>query len=304
MEELSFLIWNTRGIGADNFLSTLHELIRMNRPSVFGLVETQISGTRADEVCRCMGFNGMLYVDPQDFIEGIWLLRKTDMVNVSSISLNSQHIIVKVKKWVVEPWILSAVYPSSNSSTRHDLWRIWGKNNKQLLLAGEFNATLTAQDRSSSVTLSISVLLVRYIVRLLGELCAPSIGRGLCSDAYVHHLSVPHSDHLPFLVKLVPLANAPSNNRSFRLLAPWLAHEGFDSLLRRVWNPDTLLTDSLHLLFERLNDMNKNVFGNIFTRKKLWRKLERVQKRLSHRLSSGLIFLERELKLELESVLQ
>ena len=44
-------IWNVRGAGSQDFLNTLKEHICLYRPDILVLIETHISGSRAEDVC-------------------------------------------------------------------------------------------------------------------------------------------------------------------------------------------------------------------------------------------------------------
>ncbi|KAJ8421452.1 hypothetical protein Cgig2_005310 [Carnegiea gigantea] len=65
---------NTQGARGRDFMNTLKEHIRMHRPKIIVLLETHISGTRADEVCSKIGFGGQFRVDPSGYQGAIWVL--------------------------------------------------------------------------------------------------------------------------------------------------------------------------------------------------------------------------------------
>jgi len=74
MRELSLFVWNARGAGSAAFLTSMFDYITQHKPSIVVLLETHISGTRADTVCRKLGFQGCFRVEAQGFSGGIWLL--------------------------------------------------------------------------------------------------------------------------------------------------------------------------------------------------------------------------------------
>jgi len=59
------------GIGFNYFT---REHINMHRPSIIALVETRISGTRAQATCDKIGFSTSVRVEAQGFQGGIWVL--------------------------------------------------------------------------------------------------------------------------------------------------------------------------------------------------------------------------------------
>lgn len=151
MSQLSLLVWNVKGAGGANFMSSIKELIGIHRPSVLALVEPRISGLRADEVCDRLGYDGLIRVEAQVFAGGLWLLWNSASILVTLVRLDPQHITVEVVRRDEEPWILTAIYASPISSDRLHLWEdlaIFAEmNNLPWLLAGDFNATLTSLER-------------------------------------------------------------------------------------------------------------------------------------------------------------
>jgi len=53
---ITIMVWNVRGAGNRDFLNILNEHIRMQKPHIIALLETHISGDKADEVCGKIGF--------------------------------------------------------------------------------------------------------------------------------------------------------------------------------------------------------------------------------------------------------
>uniref|UniRef100_A0A803NEW3 Uncharacterized protein n=1 Tax=Chenopodium quinoa TaxID=63459 RepID=A0A803NEW3_CHEQI len=93
---LKIMIWNVQGIG--NKLAVLRELIRINDPSILALVETHISGEQAQKICDRIGFSGQFRVEAQGFSGGIWLFLRQELIEVTVLDNQSQHITVEIKK--------------------------------------------------------------------------------------------------------------------------------------------------------------------------------------------------------------
>jgi len=55
-QQMNILVWNAQGASSRQFLNVLREHIRRHRPSIVALVETRISGSRAQSVCNGTGF--------------------------------------------------------------------------------------------------------------------------------------------------------------------------------------------------------------------------------------------------------
>lgn len=67
------MIWNVQGAGSPAFLTMIKELIMVNKPTILVLVETHISGDKAQKICDKIGFSSHVRVDAQGFSGGIWM---------------------------------------------------------------------------------------------------------------------------------------------------------------------------------------------------------------------------------------
>lgn len=72
--EMKILVWNCRGAGTTSFGRTLLNMARRLRPAIAVIMETRISGTRANEVSSSFGFNNVYHSDASCFSGGIWIL--------------------------------------------------------------------------------------------------------------------------------------------------------------------------------------------------------------------------------------
>ena len=70
---MRILVWNCRGAGNEDFLGVIRDLISVHDPVILVLVETRISGDRADEVSRRIGFSSSTRMETQGFSGGIWV---------------------------------------------------------------------------------------------------------------------------------------------------------------------------------------------------------------------------------------
>jgi hypothetical protein len=114
-------------------------------------------------------------------------------------------------------------------------------------------------------------------------------------ETFVLHLPPLKSDHRSLLVtyRLSRLANM--QRRPFRFLTGWINHEDFEGLMHREWrNELTSWNSNLYHLKEALKVWNRDVFGNIFVRKKyLLRQLCRIEREMACRWSQELEFDQR-----------
>lgn len=152
MNSLNILTWNTSGAGNNDFLNAFRDIVRIHDPRVVALIEPRISGEAAARMCSRLGFDGCIRMEAEGFAGGIWLLWRTNEVLINVLSREQQHITVEVTRRGEEPWLLSAIYAAPNHSARLDLWRdledFARTNNKPWLLAGDWNATFGAHERT------------------------------------------------------------------------------------------------------------------------------------------------------------
>ncbi|KAJ8421811.1 hypothetical protein Cgig2_009394 [Carnegiea gigantea] len=65
-------------VGSSEFMNVLKEHIRVQQPTILALVETHITGSRAQSVCDRIGLGGCFRVEAQGFHDGIWILWRPD----------------------------------------------------------------------------------------------------------------------------------------------------------------------------------------------------------------------------------
>jgi len=85
LPRLNILVWNAQGTGSREFLNILREHIHMHRPSIIALVETRISGPKAQALYNNIGFSRSIRVDAQGFQGGIWVLWREEVLDLEVI---------------------------------------------------------------------------------------------------------------------------------------------------------------------------------------------------------------------------
>ena len=119
----NILVWNVQGAGNKEFLNILREHIRMHKPSVIGLVETRISGRKAQEVCDKIGFTNCFRVVAQGFQGGIWVLWNSHEIVVEVVFSHDQFVTVEITPPNNRRWFLTVVYASPHAHMRETLWQ-------------------------------------------------------------------------------------------------------------------------------------------------------------------------------------
>lgn len=64
------------------FKKTVMDLVEWHTPILMVITETRLSGARAVEIIKTLPFNGFVVADTIGFAGGIWLLWRTDLVQV------------------------------------------------------------------------------------------------------------------------------------------------------------------------------------------------------------------------------
>nr|KYP64025.1 Transposon TX1 uncharacterized [Cajanus cajan] len=142
-----------------------------------------------------------------------------------------------------------------------------------------------------------------------GVVIAKRLDRAVCNvawqamfpEAYVENLCRVYSDHCPLLLRREG-SRDKSQDRPFRFQAAWATHKDFERVVREAWCRSTpTLANGLQAVQVDAIKFNKEVFGNIFTRKKaLERRLKGVQLQLERGDSESLSHLEKAIQAELD----
>jgi len=308
----TILAWNVQGAGNRSFLATLKELIRRYSPTILLLVETKISGTTADEVCKKINFDGVFRVEAQGFSGGIWALWLKDEVHLQVISSSAQHATMEVSEKDLDCWILSAIYGSLDEQRRMKLWGDLDSfaqyTSHPWLLIGDFNDTRSMDERRNRsahltrrcahfnnwiennglIDLGFSGPLFTWSCGLNPETRKYArLDRALCNQSWrmrfqeagIRHLVQNQTDHCLLLVSLNGYTPMHHFQRPFRFQAAWTTHENFTPFLTQHWDTNTPLYPLLTRVSKALVEWNNSVFGNLFHRKnQVWARLEGTQK--------------------------
>ena len=331
------MTWNVQGAGNARFLNTLKELIRKYDPTILVLVETKISGRQAEEVCKKIGFDGQFRIDAQGFSGGIWLFWKVQLVQIQILTSDAQFVSMAVTFNNLPVWTFTAVYASPQENSRQSLWQQLNEfsvsHSQPWLLAGDFNETKSMMERKNC-----SMDLIRrcnFFGNWIEANALIDLGfngppftwsrglnpatkkyarldRGLCNqewrvlfeEARVLHLIQNQSDHCPILIAPYGFVSPKQSTKPFKFQAAWLTHENFHDFLEENWDRTLPIYPHLSQLSTALSTWNREVFGNLFHRKKqLWNRLAGTQLRLAQGYNRFLSKLEARLKIELDLVL-
>jgi len=94
-------------------------------------------------------------------------------------------------------------------------------------------------------------------------------------EGAVRHLIKACSNHSPLLIAMDGFALAVSSHKPFRFHAAWMYHNQFEDLVKGKWYPHYPLVRNLSNLATELTVWNREVFGNLFRKKRrLWVELK------------------------------
>ncbi|CAL9240148.1 unnamed protein product, partial [Arabidopsis halleri] len=133
-----------------------------------------------------------------------------------------------------------------------------------LVIGGDFNTILRLDERFTwRRGRQESTCVAKRLDRVL--CCAHA--RLRWQEAIMSHLPFLSSDHAPLYLQLCPPQSVDASRRPFRFEAAWLSHEGFKELLATSWDARLSTPEALAGLKWKLKKWNKQVFGDIHTRK-------------------------------------
>ncbi|TYH48911.1 hypothetical protein ES332_D10G100100v1 [Gossypium tomentosum] len=100
------------------------------------------------------------------------------------------------------------------------------------------------------------------------------LDRAICNSEWdsfspnrsVRNLHRLKSDHRPILISFK--LNVSKGLRHFRCLASWMSHVDFGNFVNSSWNTELVVGDNLERFQESVREWNKQVYGNIFVRKR------------------------------------
>lgn len=305
------LLWNCRGAANIDFLIAFKDLIAFHRPQVVVLTKMKVVRTREDNIFGKLGFNNFIKSDLEGLSRGLAILWQ-DTVHVHPISSTPQELHLKIQ---ISP--SSSFFSISHQFTKpyindyHDLWANLLNFSKTCLgpwlVGGDFNQIFSPLEKRGGKPAKNSAIdtFHNYIAacdlfnlgckgpmytwtnnrfknrtHLIQERLDRFLSNQTFLDIYpnvqVYHLAHYHSNHCPLLLHLTPY-NPP--HKGFKLEHMWLDHPSFPELISRTWTP---IQDYLSCLQSFQRDAvlwNKQVYGNIFLRKKnILARLKGIQK--------------------------
>ncbi|XP_019160908.1 PREDICTED: uncharacterized protein LOC109157460 [Ipomoea nil] len=323
------------GAASRTFRRTLKFFLHDFKPSITCLLEPRVSGDHANEICFDLGFDQWLRVEAFGFSGRIWVFWKNE-IQVGTSMTHPQFFLLKVTEDNSQPWNLSFVYGSPDHALRRHLFEDLSQEDLNIqgpwLSVGDYNSVLSIDEVSNSTNFSSSRcagfrkwIFDEGLIDLGFEgsqftwcrgLSSTSfkesrLDRALCNldwrmrfpDASVLHLPIVSSDHAPLLIRTMEMQNF-TGPRSFKYNAAWFLHPNFSNIIKNNWNAEYDLEHTKKELASKLQNWNRNSFGNIFQRKRrVLARINGVQRALEIHPRTDLIRLSNKLQMELEEIL-
>ncbi|XP_024190144.1 uncharacterized protein LOC112194121 [Rosa chinensis] len=286
------LFWNTRGAGGDDFSSVIVDLVKMHDVDLLIICEPRIQFSKAKRHLLSIGFTDFVVEEATGFSGAIWILWNKNKVQLQKIDSNSQSITVKVSGNGIGDFNELVAYADKNGGS----------------YAGKFGGLRDWVQSEAMIDLGYQGANFTWSSGRIKE----RLDRGFCNtdwrllfaEARVIHLAKTKSDHCPLLLRLQPHVQNCRINPPFRFHSMWMQHEEYKGFVTTAWN-NTVgnLLDKTNLLASELNTWNKDVFGNIFKKKRrLLARIAGIQKKLCVHDNPFLLNLEKELIKQYELV--
>lgn len=174
--------WNCRGAGNRTFPNTLKHIVKQYHIDVMCLIETRISGSRADQVIRKLGFSNWIRLEAAGFTGGIWVLWNDNNTMIEYLSSSPQYIHCKmIDRNGGEEHLITFIYGETTYHKRRALWDALVLLAPNILtpwlVVGDFNAFLQETDKlGGSKPVVMSMLHFGECIRDAGLIDLPIVG--------------------------------------------------------------------------------------------------------------------------------
>ncbi|GLT30193.1 hypothetical protein SLA2020_050080 [Shorea laevis] len=327
---MKVVTWNSRGVKYGPFRRECKELIKMHRPDIICLLETKVDCfTDALSFLKRFNFDKEYQVPSQGKAGGLWLFWRSSSVCLEVLHSSPQLIHCSISQQQVA-YLATFVYVQPHAAQKDLFWNQLNDLAQHItnswVVMGDFNDILTVdevspratrgfvraqrfRDRIASCGLHSTAALgckFTWVRKQNGRVVLRErLDRALFNflalesftDAKVINLPRLCSDHHPVLLCLDTPLLASGLVKPIRFEAAWLTHDAFKQVFTEAWlSHGSLLPNAIKSVQEACMQWNKNVFGDIFRRKRqLKGRLQGIQNSVHYTTSHFLQGLEMEL---------
>ncbi|XP_061357803.1 uncharacterized protein LOC133302092 [Gastrolobium bilobum] len=268
-------------------------MVRRHKIEVAAILEPRVSGSKAKQIIKKLGFNNSIVEDAHGFTGGLWLLWNDDRCQVQALKQTHQFIHVRVTLADHQAFLYTVIYASPREEIRKRLWDDLLQLSEDIsvpwLIAGDFNEIAFPSEKRGGAPVDTSRC--NKFASLLTDIKMIDL-EGIGSKFTWRG---PRFLHLDRVFKRLDRA---CSNAEWRLMF----HEG---QVQENWRQDQRTVDSLRDFTPLIKQWNKDVFGNIHHKKnRLIGRLEGIQRAISEQNKSHLEKIEGKIRGELEQVLE
>lgn len=119
---MNFICWNCRGAASKTFPGRVRDLVYGRNISVLILLETRVSGVKADRVISRLGFDNWIRLEATGYAGGIWILWQSNEINLKYLGSSTQFIHAHVTvRSQAKSFLLTCVYAEPCTALRQQL---------------------------------------------------------------------------------------------------------------------------------------------------------------------------------------
>ena len=142
---MSYLCWNCRGAGKPATVRELCDLTRQHAPSITCILETQIEGSRVENLVGSLGYNKSFAVSSSGRSSGLCIFWNEE-IKLEVLVYSEYHIDVSIEKMVETKTRITFVYGEAQVPERFKTWDtlrgIAETQNRPWAVLGDFNEVL------------------------------------------------------------------------------------------------------------------------------------------------------------------
>ncbi|XP_017613545.1 uncharacterized protein LOC108458650 [Gossypium arboreum] len=265
----------TLGCASNKFPRIFQEYNREHSPAIISLLETRVSGSKADNIIAKLGLLNSHRVEAVGFSGGIWIGWKSS-IHLEIIFNHPQFILTRIRpSGSSNPIFIFFVYGSPNKQKRKELWNSLNSSiplgNYPWAAIGDSNAMTKSRrcpffgnfvDNAKLYDLEFRGPPFTWYRGLLFERLDRALGNEAWIQAFpnslVTHLPKIKSDHRPLLLFSNPEVYLPKG-RPFHFLAGWVEHPNFGNFVKDKWAYSGDMSNSLSMFTRDLKNWNKTV---------------------------------------------